>query len=133
MKRQSSVHFTVCASVLALLLPVLTPVTYAADQSRDQTRTQDRLQDNQIYGSQLMTPKEREEYRARLRAAKTLKERERIRAEHHERMKELAKKRGITLPDKPPSQGMHGGMGPGMGGGMGTGSGHRSGSGGYGY
>lgn len=73
-----------------------------------------------IYGSQLMTQQERDQYRARMRAAKTYQEREQIRQEHHERMKARAQAQGMTLPDQPPARG--GGMGPG-GGGMGPGGG----------
>ena len=80
------------------------------DQDRDRDRIQDRDQDR-IYGSQLMTAKERNEYRARIRSAKTAQEREQIRAEHHERMRARAKERGVTIPDEPPMRG--GGMGPG--------------------
>ncbi|MEW6558685.1 MAG: hypothetical protein AB1412_00610 [Pseudomonadota bacterium] len=80
-----------------------------------------------IYGSQLMTQKERREYRLKMREAKTAEQREQIRAEHHKQMQERAKERGVKLPDSPPAQGMHqgrpgGGMGPG-GGGMGPGGG----------
>ncbi|HUW00347.1 MAG TPA: hypothetical protein VMV88_09330 [Gallionella sp.] len=107
----------------------------AADQDRtrlqdqDQTRlldrdqTKDQIRDrtgDRIYGSQLMTREERNQYRKQIRAAKTAKERERIRAEHHERMKVRAKERGMTLPDNPPARG---GMRP--GGGMGPVSGNR--------
>ncbi len=96
------------------------------DQTRDRSMDQDQDQER-IYGSQLMTPAERDEYRARLRAATTSDERNRIRAEHHEQMMLRAKERGVTLPDEPrdwgdPGQGrgmgsdMHpGGMGPGGG------------------
>jgi uncharacterized protein HemX len=73
-----------------------------------------------IYGSQIMTQQERTEYRSRMRAANTAEEREQIRKEHHERMKERAKTQGVTLPDEPPAGG--GGRGPG-GGGMGPGGG----------
>lgn len=66
-----------------------------------------------IYGSQLMTAQERAEHRDRMRAAKTLEEREQIRAEHHERMQARAKERGVTLPDQPPMRGGPGMMGPG--------------------
>jgi len=86
--------------------------------AQDQTRAQD------IYGSQMMTVQERNEYRNKMRAAKTAQERERIRAEHHERMKVRAKERGMTLPDEPPA-GRGPGMGPGPGGGMGPGGGGR--------
>ena len=82
------------------------------------------VQKETMYGSQLMTPKERVEYRAKLREAKTVQEREQIRKEHHEEMMELAKKKGITLSAEPPAGGA--GMGPGhmgTGGGMGSGPG----------
>jgi hypothetical protein len=62
-----------------------------------------------IYGSQLMTHQERMEHRAKLRAAKTLEEREQIRKEHHEKMQARAKERGVSLPDMPSMPG--GGMG----------------------
>lgn len=78
-------------------------------------------QQEQIYGSQLMTQQEREDYRAQLRAAKTAEERERIRKAHHEQMKERARAHGITLPDEPPVHGK--GMGPGAGTGSGGGRG----------
>jgi hypothetical protein len=74
-----------------------------------------------IYGSQLMTQKERREYRLKMREAKTVEQREQIRAEHHKQMQERAKERGVKLPDAPPAQGMHQGMG--AGGGMGPGAG----------
>lgn len=125
--------------VIAALLPALVSIGYAADQDRtrdqdrlqtpdkDQTRDQDRLRtqdktQDQVYGSQLMTQQERNEYRNQMRAAKTAQEREQLRKEHHERMKVRAKEKGVTLPDEPPARGMGGGMGPG-GGGMGPGTG----------
>ena len=99
--------------------------TQDQDQTRDltQDKTQDQLKtQDQIYGSQLMTEQERNEYRNRMRSAKTVHEQEQIRAEHHKSMQVRAKERGVTLPDKPPAKG--GGMGPGgmsPGGGMGPG------------
>ena len=114
--------------VVAALLPAMVSVANAADKDQDRTRDQDRLQtqdkdqiqDRQIYGSQLMTQQERNEYRTRMRAAKTAEEREQVRKEHHEQMKARAKEKGVTLPDEPPARG---GMGPGPGGGMGPGMG----------
>lgn len=84
-----------------------------------------------IYGSQLMTQQERIEYRNQMRALKTQQEREAFRLEHHKKMQERARERGVTLPDEPPAQGAGmgpgpgagRGMGPGMGGGMGPGMG----------
>ena len=74
-----------------------------------------------IYGSQLMTQQERIEYRNQMRTLKTQEERNAFRVEHHKRMQERAKEKGLTLPDTPPATG--GGMGPGAGGGMGPGAG----------
>lgn len=77
----------------------------------------------QVYGSQLMTQQERLEHRNKLRAAKTAEEREQIRAEHHTRMQERAKEKGVTLPEMPPATGTRKGMGTGPRDGMGPGSG----------
>ena len=93
--------------------------TQTESQTQTQTQTQER-----IYGSQLMTPRERLEYRNRMRDATSQAERERIRAEHHQEMQERARQRGVALPDMPPAVGQSGmgtGMGPGMGSGMGGG------------
>ncbi|MDD5299750.1 MAG: hypothetical protein PHD65_04560 [Gallionella sp.] len=79
----------------------------------DQERTQQAQKQQRVYGSQLMTKQERIEQRSKMRAAKTAEEREQIRKEHHERMKERAKERGVTLSDEPPARG--GGMGSGAG------------------
>ena len=81
---------------------------------------------NQIYGSQLMTPQERTEFRAKMRAAKTPEERTQLRAEHHKAMQARAKEKGMTLPDAPAMGGPGMGGGPGMmqpGQGMGAGQG----------
>ena len=128
MKRPISV------SVLAGALAVLAGPLFAADQVRDQKQDQTKTQaqdQERIYGSQLMTQKERSAYRARMRAAKTVEEREQIRNEHHALMQQRAKERGVTLPDMPPAGG--GMMGPGggmrQGGGMGPGGGMRQGGG----
>jgi len=90
----------------------------AADPQPAQERAQVTEQE-QIYGSQLMTPEERADFSARMRAATTEEERERIRREHHDQIKERAKQQGVTLPEEPPERGMGRGMGP--GGGMGGG------------
>jgi hypothetical protein len=122
-------------TVVAAALFALSGSTWAADQDPDQLRTQDRTRDqlqtkdqtqsSPIYGSQLMTNQERVEYRNRMRAARTVAEREQIRLEHHEQMQTRAKERGVTLPDEPPARGLGRGMGPGagMGGGAGPGAG----------
>jgi len=81
-------------------------------------------QEEQVYGSQLMTTQERAELRTRMQNASSEEERNRIREEHHERMKLRAKERGVSLPDEmPEGRGMGKGMGKGMGNGMGPGDG----------
>lgn len=116
MKRQLAI------SALAGALSLQAGLALAQDDKRAQDRLQTQSQD-QIYGSQLMTQQERAEYQARMRSANTDAERERIRQEHHERMKERAKARGVTLPDQPPGDrgGMGSGRGVSPGGGMGSG------------
>ncbi len=112
-------------TALVSSLPLLSGHALAADVAAVQGQ-------NQVYGSQLMTPQERNEYRQQMHSAKTVQERERIRSEHHQRMVERAKARGLTLPDMPPV-GTGGGMGPGRnmnpGGGMGSGNGMGAGGG----
>jgi hypothetical protein len=102
----------------ALLLPAV--FTFSAEQASNQDRVKTQEQE-QVYGSQLMTQQERDEYRARMRAARSVEEQEQIRSEHHERMKERAKAQNMTLPDTPPQGGggmmMPGGKGMGPGGG----------------
>lgn len=96
-------------------------------------RMQEQMRDQQIYGSEMMTPEERQEYRDRMRNATSAEEREQVRAEHHERMAERAQERGVDLPPAPPGQGPGmapgGGMGPrggqGPGGDSGAGRGGR--------
>jgi hypothetical protein len=99
---------------------------YAADQEQTKTQTQDQIQQqikiqdqerdrtrdrDRIYGSQLMTPQERNDYQIKMRSMKTEQEREAYRLEHHKQMQERAHQRGLNLPDSPPVKG--GGMGPG--------------------
>ena len=122
---------TFCEICIALLM--LTGTYVMSDSpalAADQERAQEQIQtQEQIYGSQLMTTREREEYRNRIRTAKTYEEREKIRNEHHERMKERAKEQGMTLPNAPPERSMGRGMGSGIGmgpGGGGKGQGGRN-------
>ena len=58
-----------------------------------------------IFGSELMTEEERNEYRERLRTAKTEQEREQIRSEHRKKMQECARDRGVTMKEKPAAGG----------------------------
>lgn len=115
MSTKSSLLSALACSIILAAGPV-----QAADQTKDQDRDQTQLRDrDQIYGSQLMTEQERIEHRNKIRSMKTVKEREAYQLEHHKRMQERAKEKGITLPDEPPmrpgSMGPGGGMGPGPG------------------
>ena len=82
-----------------------------------------------IYGSQLMTTQERKEYRQQMRVLKTQQERDQLRSEHHNKMQERAKERGVTLPDEPPARGKGAGPRAGNAPGMGAGQGPMSGAG----
>lgn len=111
-------HVSMLAISLCLALGITAPA--AAQMQSDPMQ-------ERIYGYELMTPQERTEYHARLRALNTEQEREAFRLEHYRKMQERAKAQGKTLPDTPP------GMGPGMGPGGGKGMMGPGGRGGYGY
>ncbi len=68
-------------------------------------------QSEQVYGRQLMSPEELDEFRTKMRSLPNEEERNKLREEHHNQMKERAEQQGLSLPDTPPAQG--GGMGPG--------------------
>jgi 1,2-phenylacetyl-CoA epoxidase catalytic subunit len=112
------------SAAIVALFSTAASVAGSTDKDRDQGRLQ--AQDR-VYGSQLMTQQERNEYDALMNAARTGKERDQIRQAHQEQMKERAKQRGVTLPDEPSASGKTqdmgsgGGMG-GPGGGVGPGS-----------
>jgi len=91
---------TILATLLVSSLSFVMIQTHAAEPVTIQDRAQVQKQEP-IYGSQLMTRKERTEFRTKMRAANTVEEREQIRKEHHEVMQERAKERGVSLPDKP--------------------------------
>jgi hypothetical protein len=113
-------------AVGALLLAGTLALAAEQAQPREETGTREMVQEQvqeQVYGSRLMTPEERNEYQTRMRAAASEEERERIRAEHHERMKIRAQEQGLSLPDEPPAHGMHKGMGSGGGMGLSPGAG----------
>lgn len=126
-RKTSMAWATLTASVPLLALGMSTSVM-AQDQTRDKTqdRTRDQVQlQDPIYGSQLMTLQERNEYQTKMRNLKTEQEREAYRLEHHQRMQERAKVKGVMLPEtSPPARPAMGpGPGPGSGAGMGAGAG----------
>jgi hypothetical protein len=98
--------------IAGVAIGTYTPPAMAAE------KTQAREQE-QVYGYELMTEQERAEHRTRIRSLKTEQEREQFRLEHHKKMQERAKERGVTLPDEPLPRGK--GLGGGQGGGMGGG------------
>jgi len=89
---------------------------------------QNSFSEDVIYGSTLMTAQERIQHRETLRTLKTNEEREQYRIEHHKRMQERAKEKGVSLPDVPRDQlqdqirdRLHDGKGMGSGSGGGKG------------
>lgn len=104
--------FSFSVIMVGLFILLINPV-----QSQEKGGAQDQ---QPIHGKQMMTQEEREQFREKMRAAKTNEEKERIRKEHHEQMKARAMERGVNLPDEPPARGSgmnrDGGMGPGGGG-----------------
>ena len=98
-----------CGILLAVVAAIAIPVAGAAQgdalpgsqvRQRDQVmeRTQARVHRREIIpGSELMTSKERDQYRGRMAAAATDADRERIRAEHVKAMQERARVRGLQL------------------------------------
>jgi hypothetical protein len=96
--------------VLMLVVILNRPgIALAADQERSRQYAQQQ-QSQRIYGSQLMTEQERLDYRSQMLSAKSAEEQDKIRREHHEKMKLRAAERGLTLPDEIPARGR--GMGP---------------------
>ena len=93
--------------LFASLIGLLSPAVYA----------------EQVYGRQLMTEQELAEHRNQMRNLRTEQEREAYRMEHHKRMQERARERGVTLPEEPMQRGKGMGMGKGQGMGQGQGMG----------
>ena|SRR5690242_13864673 len=65
-------------------------------QDRDRLHDQDGLA---IYAADLMTSSERSAYMKKIRAMKTLQERNTFRAQHRAQMQQRARERGVTIPD----------------------------------
>ena len=83
------------------LIGQLANISIASEQEQMQARegTQE-----QAYGWELMTPEERTAYRDQMRALKTEEERRAFQVEHHQRMQERAKERGVSPSESPKSQ-----------------------------
>jgi hypothetical protein len=67
----------------------------------------------QMYGEQLFSQQERDDYRKRMQEAKTPEERTKIRDEVHATAQARAKEKGITLPEPRGPRGPGPGPGPG--------------------
>lgn len=73
-------------------------------QEQAKSATKSRQADRDIYGYQLMTEQERNEYRERLAKAGTEQERQQISAEHRAEMQARAKERGVDLEETEESE-----------------------------
>lgn len=84
----------------AMLMAAADAAGQQQTRQRDQvqSRTQERAGKREIIpGSELMTSREREQYRRRYAAAKTDAERDKVRADHIRAMEERARLRGLQL------------------------------------
>ena len=74
------------------------------DQDRAKTKDQAQTRDQDIYGYQLMSEQECNEYREQLKLAKTNEERLQFTAEHREKMQARAKTNGVNLEETEESE-----------------------------
>lgn len=79
------------------------------DRDQDRTHAPDfaRLSDDDIYGREVMSLQERNEYRTQLQNAASAEERERIEAQHRETVRARAESQRVDL--APPGKGIYGG------------------------
>ena len=118
---------TLLAAVIAAAMMTMTVSLFAAEQPSASTARKS----EPIYGYRVMNDQERNDYRERMRNARSPVERQSIRNEHRKLMEARAKERGITLPEPRGSGGGPGG--PGYGGrGEGRGPGYGPGAAGKG-
>ena len=88
-------------TALSAALVMHSGMSLAADQQGTQLDSQAQ---QQVLGKDLMTEQERAEHHARMQAAETQQERDQLRREQHERMKQRAKESGLSIPDEPPAE-----------------------------
>lgn len=103
------IRIVISASTAAVMLAAAIDAA-GQQQTRDreqvQARTQERAGKREIIpGSELMTSKEREDYRRRYAAAKTEADKEKVRADHIKAMQERARLRGLELALPAPRKG----------------------------
>lgn len=106
---------------LTLMLPLSSSLAQDQDmdQARDrlQSQTQDQMMDRDGYpisGYGMMSEQEREQFREQMRSM-TPEQRQAFREEHHQRMVERARARGVDIENLPPTAA---GQKKGQGGGM---------------
>lgn len=109
------------------MLLVAGTVTLSLDTRAD-AQSSDGL-NGPIYGYQIMTRSECLTFRQQMQAATTVQQRDRLRAEHRERIQQRAASMGVTLPAWPMGQGQGQGWGQGQGGNQGQGKGKGQGQG----
>lgn len=87
-----------CLAAMAVALLAASQGVGAQKPSHDE----ERARDSEICGYQLMTERERSQYRERVQRSGSGEERDRIRNEHEEQMQARARERGVVLScDKP--------------------------------
>ncbi|HUF81783.1 MAG TPA: hypothetical protein VMN03_11645 [Burkholderiales bacterium] len=101
------------AALLAVAMMSITVSLYAAEQPPASPVRKS----EPIYGYRMMSNDERNDYRKRMREARSAQERQAIRDEHRKLMESRAKERGVTLPERrgPGAGPMSGRPGAGMG------------------
>jgi hypothetical protein len=82
-----------------------TPRDQDRDRESTKLRDRDRVRDADIYGAELMSAQERDQYRQQLQNAKNDQEWARLRAQHEEQIRARATQRGVSLP--PPVYGQY--------------------------
>ena len=102
-------HQFLYSILTAALLTIAAPVAVAQERLPPSSGPDQEA----IYGSELMTEKERVDHRAKMRAAKNDQEREKIRLDHHKVIQAHAKERGMIMPDEPPPRSSGQGKAPG--------------------
>jgi len=127
---------TLALTSTALAFLVTGATSFAADpektqtqsQTKKQTKIQEQVSDNApVFGWELMTVKERNAHREKMRLLKTQSARTAYLEKHHKMMEERAKERGVNLREQPMmgGQGARAGSNSGGGGGAGGGAGPR--------
>jgi hypothetical protein len=114
---------TLLAAAVAAAMMTMTVSLFAAETPTPAGKPA--AKSEPIYGYGMMTDAERNEFRGKMRNAKSEQERQSLRDDHRKAMEARAKERGVTLPEQrgPRSDGTGPGYGPGGGKDQGSGPG----------